>query len=256
MTVGVHEFWTFALCFARITALVGTAPVFGSRAIPHQTKVGLSALLALVLMPIVSSRVGPAPADILSFAAQVGAEVAVGLTLGFLATLVFASVQVAGAFLDMQMGFGIMSVLNPLNDMHSSEVGTFLYQLAITLFLLAGGHLYLVGTLADGYAALPPGSAGFSGDLSGTLLAMAGQMFALAFRIAAPAAAVLLVVDVAFAVVARAVPQVNVLIVGLPVKILVGLMTVALLLPALAAVIGQMTPGIGGAAEAFYRAAR
>jgi len=256
MSVGVHEFWAFLLIFARVTALCVTAPVFGSRGAPTQTKIGLAALLSLALMPLVAPNVRAAPADLISLIGQLAAETAVGLCLGFLVMLVLTAIQMAGHFVDTQMGFGIINILNPLSEQQTSVLGQFLYQLGMTLFLILGGHLYVIGTLADSFAMVGPGGARFAGDLTGAMTGIVGQMFVLAFKIAAPAAAVLLLVDVAFAIIARTVPQMNVFIVGIPAKIIVGLMTVAMVLPALAMIVAQMIPMIGAESQAFLRATK
>lgn len=256
MSVGVHEFWSFMLIFARVTALCVTAPVFGSRSVPPPVKVGLAAILALALLPVVGPQVGHAPTNLLTLAGQVAAETAVGLCMGFFVQLVFTAIQIAGHFLDTQMGFGIINVLNPFSQEHNSAMGQFLFQLGLTLFLLMGGHLLLIGTLASSFTVILPGGAQFAGSLSQAFSDVVSQMFAMAFRIAIPAAAVLLVVDVAFAIVARVVPQMNVFIVGMPAKILVGLLTIALVLPALALAVGQMVPAAIAGAESLVQAAR
>lgn len=256
MSVGVHEFWAFLLIFARVTALFVTAPVFGSRSAPLQTKIGLAALLSLALMPLVAPQVGSAPADLLPLIGQLAAETAVGLCLGFLVMLLMAALQMAGQFIDTQMGFGIINILNPLSEQQSSALGQFLYQLGMTLFLILGGHLYVIGTLADSFSMVGPGGARLAGDLMGVVTGIVGQMFVLAFKIAAPASIVLLVVDVAFAIIARTVPQMNVFIVGIPAKIIVGLMTVAMVLPVVAMLVAQMIPLGGAESQALLRAAK
>src|SRR2546422_6597827 len=86
-----------------------------------------------------------------------------------------------------------------------------------------GGHVYLIATLAGSFAVVAPGGAHFAGDLSGAFTGIVGRMFLIAFNIAAPAAAVLLVVDIAFGIVARTIPQMHIFIVGMPAKIIIGL---------------------------------
>jgi flagellar biosynthesis protein FliR len=150
----------------------------------------------------------------------------------------------------------MMNVLNPLSGQHSAVIGSFLSQLALTLFLVAGGHLFLIGSVAGSYNVIGPGAAHFAGNGPEAVTHVAGQMLMLAFRIALPATAILLVVDVAFAIIARTVPQLNVMLVGLPLKILVGLFTVGVVLPAMALAVGQMTPAIGSGMHAFLVSAR
>lgn len=256
MSIGVHEFWSFLIVFARVTALFATAPVFGTRSVPARVKIGLAALISFALRPLVASLVSAPPADILSLTGRLASETAVGLCLGFMVMLIFAAIQVAGQFIDTQMGFGIINILNPISEQQGSAMGQLMYQLGMTLFLILGGHLYIISTLAGSYGIVPPGGAHFAGDATGAFTGVVGEMFVLAFKIAAPAAAVLLIVDVAFGIVARTVPQMNVFIVGMPVKVVVGLTTMALVLPMLAIIVSQMMPAYGGAAHAFLRGAR
>lgn len=256
MTIGIHDFWTFLLAFSRVTALFVSAPILGNRAVPARVKIGLSALIAFALMPLIGGSVKEAPNNLFSLIGQIAAETAVGLLLGLMVTLLFAALDVAGHYIDTQMGLSIINILNPLTQQQTSAVGQLLTQLGMTLFLIFGGHLALIKTLALSYLACGPGAAHFQGDVSGVITTLIGQMFLLALRIAAPAAVILLVVDVAFGLVARSVPQMNVFIVGLPVKVLIGLTTVAMILPVLAMMVAQMIPGLEQAATPLMKALR
>ncbi len=256
MSIGVHEFWSCVLIFARVAALFTTAPIFGNRAIPKQVKVGLAALITLALLPLVGPKVGAAPVDLVSMAGQVAAETAVGLCLGFMVQLLLSAFQMAGYYIDTQMGFGIINILNPFTEQQTSAMGQFMYQLGMTLFLVGGGHLFLISTVAGSYLTVAPGGAHFNGDMSGAFTGFLGQLFIVAIKIAAPAAAVLLVVDVAFGIIARTVPQMNVFIVGMPVKIIVGVLTLALVLPVVALVVTQIPTFIASGAQTLLQAAR
>ncbi|HXG22964.1 MAG TPA: flagellar biosynthetic protein FliR [Chthonomonadales bacterium] len=256
MDIGVHEFWTFMLLFARVAALLSVAPVFGSRSVPGSAKVGLAALVSYALMPLVGSQITTIPTNLFTLLVQIAAETAVGLCLGFLVLLLMASFQIAGHFVDIQMGFGIINVLNPFSEQQDSSMGLFLRQLGMTLFLILGGHLSLIGALAQSYAIVAPGGAHFAGNLSGPFSDFVMQIFLLAVRIAAPATIVLLLVDVAFAIIARTMPQMNVFIVGLPAKIIFGLMTMAFVLPAMAMAVGEVIPLFTGGAQALLRGMR
>lgn len=234
MNVGVIEMWSFLLVFARVSALFATAPVLGTRTIPARVKAGLAALVSLAIRPLVERVVSAPPDNLVAFAGQIGAEVFVGLCLGFIASLVIMSIQIAGAFLDTQMGFGMMQVLNPMTGQTTGDIGNFLNQLALSLFIIGGGPLELIRAVVAGYATVPPGAVHLAGDPVTVLIAVVTGMFELAFKIALPAAAVLLAVDVAFAIISRSMPQMNIFMVGVPAKVVIGLSTLAMLLPPLA----------------------
>lgn len=256
MTIGVHAFWAFMLIFSRMTALFVTAPVFSARFAPAHVKVALAGLLSFALLPVVEPMTQKVPADLVTLAGQIFAETMVGLCIGLIVQLIFTSLQIAGAFSDTQIGFNMINTLNPVSDVQSSATGALFYQLGITLFLIMGGHLFLIRTIADSYLTVGPGAAHFIGDISGVMVGLVGEMFMLAFRIAAPVAGVLLVVDVAFAIIARTVPQISIFIVGMPVKVIVGLTTVALVLPVVAIVISQFIPVISSGTHSALQAVR
>ena len=200
-------------------------------------------MLSLALTPLITARVGRVPSHLLLLAAAVVTDGLLGVSIGFAARLLFASVEMAGYFVDTQMGFGFINLINPFSEQQSSVLSVFQYQLAVTVYLLANGHLALLGSVADSFVALPPGAVNPHAALGVTMTSLLTTMFALGFRLALPAAGVLLVVDLAFALVARAVPQMNVFVVGMPAKIIIGLATVALLMPVLAVIVGQIMSG-------------
>lgn len=256
MTVNLQEFWTFLIVLARVSALSLSAPIFGSRLVPAQVKIGLAAVLSIALVPTVAGQVGAPPADLFGLLLRLAGEVAIGICLGMIIQLFFVALQVGGHLIDSQAGFGIINLLNPYSELHNSVLGQFLYQLGMVLFLTMGGHLFLIGTLARSYATIAPGAATFSGSAETVFLHAINEMFVLAFRLAIPVVAVTLVIDVAFGIMGRMVPQMHVFLVGIPVKIIVGLVTLAVALPALAIFFGQMLPVFGDHAQSFLRAAR
>lgn len=256
MVYGATELWAFLLALARVSALMVTAPVFGNRAVPRTAKVGLSALLAFALQPLIRNSVTTPPHDLLALLGGIGAELAVGLCLGYLAAFCFAAIQMAGAFVDSQIGFGIINILNPYTETHNSALGQFFSQMTMALFLIANGHLFLLATLLGSYAAVGPAAAQLDGELTTVFAELVSRIFVLAFQLAIPIAAVLLLVDVSFAILARTMPQMNVFIVGMPAKVIIGLLTVAMVLPMMASFAGSILPAIATGSTGLLRAVR
>ena len=254
--VSIHAFYTFLLVFARVGGMIVAAPLLGNRAIPKMVRAGFALVFSLALTPLTAPKVGPVPQHLLLLAAAVLKDGLFGLSIGFAARLLFAAVEMAGYFIDTQMGFGFINLINPFSEQQASLLSMFQYQLAITVYLLANGHLALLGSIAESFRALPPGAVNPHGAFGMTMASLLRSMFTLGFRVALPAAGVLLVVDLAFALVARAVPQMNVFIVGMPVKILIGLATVALLMPVMAIVVGQIITGSAVNLQALLAGAR
>jgi flagellar biosynthetic protein FliR len=208
------------------------------------------------LTPLTATKVGHVPHHLLLLATAVLTDGLFGISIGFAARLLFASVEMAGYFVDTQMGFGFINLVNPFSEQQSSVLSVFQYQLAITVYLLANGHLALLGSVAESFVALPPGGVDPHAAFGLTMTSLLKTMFVLGFRLALPAAGVLLVVDLAFALVARAVPQMNVFVVGMPAKIIIGLTTVALLMPIMAIIVGQIITNSGISVQTLINGAR
>src|SRR5690554_3397434 len=211
----------FLFVLMRVTAMLMALPLFGGPGVPVHLKVGLGALTALLLLPVVD----PAPAvahlgDLLVIIAQ---EVFVGLSMGFVVALMFFALQVAGHLMDMPIGFGMVNVLDPHFGGQIPILGQFYNALATLIFFTINGHHGLLRALAASYNVIPLGGAAWHGGLVAVIVQAVGGMFALGVRIAAPVIAAAFLTDVALGIVSRAVPQINVFITGYPIKIAVGI---------------------------------
>jgi flagellar biosynthesis protein FliR len=254
--VSIHTFYTFLLVFARVGGLITAAPLLGNRSIPRLVRAGFALVLSLALTPLTATKVGPVPSHLLLLGTAILKDGLLGISIGFAARLLFASVEMAGYFIDTQMGFGFINLVDPFSEQQASVLSVFQYQLAITVYLLANGHLTLLGAVVESFQALPPGAVNLHASFGLAITSLLKTMFALGFRLALPAAGVLLVVDLAFALVARAVPQMNVFVVGMPAKIVIGMTTVALLMPIMAIIVGEIVSGTGAGIGALLAGAR
>ncbi len=241
--VRTHDFYTFILVFARVSCLLVAAPLLGNRAIPHMVKAGLCLLLSIAITPMVTGITGPVPENLILFAGTVLKDGLFGLALGYLARILFAAVEMAGYLADTQMGFTFANIFNPFTEHQESLLSSFQYQVTMTVYLILNGHLILLGSVVDSFKALAPGTVSPNASFALTVVPMLNQMFLLGMRVAMPAVGVLLVVDVAFGLVARMVPQINIYIVGMPAKIIIGMSIVAMLLPMLSMAASQMIAG-------------
>ncbi len=230
----------FLLVLARISAAVIVMPLFGARGVPSQTKIGLALLLALIVVPLQTPTLQPVSTNLLVFASLIGSEVLIGLTIGILVSLVFQAMQMGASLVGVQMGFGIGAVIDPMTG---GQVGTLdqFYQLIVTLvFFAVNGHLIVIQGLLHSFAIVPPGHADISLIAGDQVAPFFASMFVVAIRIALPVVGALLLTDVAMALVGRTVPQMNVLIVGFPVKIGVGLLVLAAAMPLLTGFMGAV----------------
>jgi flagellar biosynthesis protein FliR len=217
------------LVFLRCTGFVVTAPIFGHRAVPRPVKAGLIAMLALALVGGASAAPGAVP---LLMAAPI--ELLIGITMGFALGLAFSTVETAARLLSLQMGLSLGAVFDPVSGEASTPFDPLFAVVAGLLFLALNLHLAIVGILADSFRALPIGGA-WPTDLFGTVARLIALALELAARVAMPLALVLLLVELSVALISRAIPQVNVFFLGLPLKILVGIALVAIALPSIVA---------------------
>lgn len=227
------KFGLFLIIFARVSGIFSMAPFFGSKNIPGRVKIGLALLIAAILLPVMMTKYSadPVPQALLPYIGLIIMEFIVGLILGFASYLVFAAVQMAGALVDAQIGFSIVSILDPQSGMQLPLIGTFKYVLALLLFLGVNGHHVMLTALSESFQRVPINSAIAHDAVVTQITNMFSTAFAFAFKIAAPALVTLFLLEVAFGIMARTVPQMNVFIVGLPAKIIVGLFALALALP-------------------------
>ncbi|MCX6382256.1 MAG: flagellar biosynthetic protein FliR [Armatimonadetes bacterium] len=246
-TIGVHAFYTFLLVFSRTSGLIAVAPVLGSRSIPHPLKAGLALVLSLAIMPLQEAHTANAPTHLLVLTTQIAGEAILGIVMGYIARLFFSAVEIAGTLVDTQMGFGFLQLANPFAEQPNSILSVFQYQLATTLYLLMNGHLLLIGAMVESFTLITPGTFAPTAAFGGGFATILQGVMLLCIRVALPAIGVLILMEIAFGIMARLVPTLNVFFVGAPAKIIVGLTTVSLLLPAFAMMVGQvMTESMQG----------
>lgn len=236
----------FGLIWVRTSTLFFAArPVFGQPGVPALARLGLSGIVALLLVPLAVTAPGlqvpgATPAGGPAWAAwayAVGREVAAGLVMAFGINALFGAVLLAGQLVDLPMGFSVVNVVDPTLGQETPLIGQFQMLMATLVFFGVNGHHEMIRALAESLRLVPPGTgAAGAGLLDGAVGAFAGT-FVLGVRLAAPVMGALFLADVALAVVARAVPQLNVFVVGFPTKILLGFAVMLLALPALIGVL-------------------
>ena len=220
----------FVLCVVRASAWLVLVPPFGTRAVPAVVKVGLAAALALPAAPRLAES--PPSLDVGPLIGAVVLQVAVGLTLGFVTMLAFAAVQAAGSLIDLFAGFTIAQTFDPMSGNQTALFGRFYQLLATTLLFAIDGHILLFRGFMSSFDAVglqgPP-----MGDVAEIAVDGLSTFMTAAVEIAAPLLAALFLTEVALGLLSRAAPQMNVFMVGFPLKILLTLGLVGLALPIL-----------------------
>lgn len=224
--------YSFLLILIRTSGMLVSAPLLSHRGIPSWTKVGFAVFFALVLVPLQGDNLPAPPQQLGDLAAGVIREVLFGLALGLGMNLVFIGIQMGSHIVGLQMGFGLGGIFNPVLGVEAGALDQF-YALLVTLvFFTINGHYMVIQTLAETVRAIPPGT--FDPFALHSTAGMAGLMAGLmvsALRVAMPVMVALFLADLGLGFVARVVPQMNILMVGIPVKVIVGVLVLGASLP-------------------------
>ncbi|MFK7828941.1 MAG: flagellar biosynthetic protein FliR [Congregibacter sp.] len=224
------QFQLYYWPFLRVSAMLLAAPVFSSSSVTVRIRVFMGVLVAAVIAPLLPSMptIDPTSAIGVLLAAR---EVAIGLAMGFVMQLVFGAIVVAGQSIAMSMGLGFAMTVDPQNGVQVPVISQLNMILATLLFLAIDGHLLLIGAVADSFTILPVSLAFPVGSMFSGVALLGSQLFATALLLALPTLTAILMINVAFGVITRAAPQLNIFSVGFPVTILAGFMVMLLSLP-------------------------
>lgn len=227
----------------RAGAALATMPVISSRNIPAPAKIGAAALLAFVITPTLPNATS-APTQS-PFLLAIGQELLVGVLFGFVVQVVFNGIQMAGQLLGIQMGLNLAATLDPLGQGSQINYVDQLYSLlAGMVFLTINGHHQVIQALQNSFAVVPLGTFALGQAVADDLVSLLAQATIISIRIGLPIAAALFLTDVAFLIIGRTAPQMNIFFVGQPVKIGVGLVAFFLALPVAVALMSDVFRGI------------
>jgi flagellar biosynthetic protein FliR len=234
------------LLSVRLGVAFGMSPPLSSYGLPSFVRIALVFALAALIAGIVPPS--PALAALVDEPSRlleaVGAEALIGLMLGLGVHVVLAAFALAGRLLDVQVGFGIGSIFDPLTRASSNVLASLMSVLGVVLFFLTDAHLALAALLGRSVVDFPLGSLPAFDDPMRMLVA-AGTMFSTGLALAAPVVLALLMTDVLVGVASRNLPQVNVLVLSIPLKVLVGYLVLSLAVTAWAPVVDTLFGKVG-----------
>jgi flagellar biosynthesis protein FliR len=216
------DYYNWLLVFLRVSAFLLVLPFFSAVNFPVTMRVALSALIAVLLAPLLPPfPLGQLP--LLSLFGVMMLEVSIGLLLGFVSRMVFYAADLAGNVVATELGLNLGSVFNPLTQQASQVPGTVLFFLAAVVMLTLDLHHWMLVGFERTYLVLPMGGAHLNGALFATVVGHTAKIFVVALQIAAPVLAVSFVITLVFAVLSRAVPQMNVFVMSFSFRIVGGL---------------------------------
>src|SRR5712691_2277805 len=223
----------FLLLTIRIGAIVLSLPLLNSRNIPAQLKVMLILMLSVALYPLVQTQQVVIPQRLEHLGLVVVSEILIGLTIGFVAQILFAGIQLGGEIISQQMGLNFATIFDPQNAHQVSLIAHFQDVLAMLLFLSGSAHHWFIIAMAESLQSIPLGALSASGAVLPVILTLLGKACVIAIQLAAPVSIALLLATLALGVIARLVPQLNVFALSFPATLGLGMVMLALALPAL-----------------------
>ncbi len=236
-----------AICL-RFSILAALLPLMGDRGVPVLWRLTLALVVAIAVAPVVADTVN---VDVLRLGwpavlAEGGRSLLIGALLSFSIGLLFSAVRYAGKVMGMQIGFAIVNTVDPQSGAQVSIISQLYYLLAVMMFYAVDAHHIVLSALVHSCTALPPFSPVDGGAGAWLLVKEYGTIFKIGLQIAAPCVIVLLLVSATMGVVVKTVPQINILIVGFPIKIGVGLLTVGLSLAFFGEIFLSLLQGVEG----------
>jgi flagellar biosynthetic protein FliR len=232
------EVVTFFLVLGRTSGLVMTAPFWGSKIVPGLSRAWVAVILSAAAYPAVktislapgASAAGGA-GSVLFLVFALAGEILLGIGLGWGAQLLFAGLRLAAHQLEMKMGLSLAQMIDPQWGGSGSALGAIFELIAVLVFFSLNGHRLLIEALNTSYALFP--LAGEKLAASRMIVGSAGQIFSIALRVSAPVVIGLLLSDAVLGIMSRAIPQMNVFFVAMPLQFAFGMLLLFLSLPAL-----------------------
>lgn len=229
-TVLQIEMWL--LCLLRVATSIWLLPILGSDEVPARIKAGAALFISVCVYPTLGAQtlaLPDHPGDLLMLALR---EIYVGLVMGFAGQFCFAGLRIAGEWMDHEAGFTMVQLFDPSMGDNQSALAALHGYVFTLLFLIWGGHHFYLRALGESFRVIDLGRAGMPGDaMMAVFFAMTRDAFAFGIQAAGPILATLFVSSMGLAIVARIMPQINVWLVGMPIKLGLGMFTVFLAMP-------------------------
>lgn len=222
------QYQLFLLVMVRTSGIFIFSPFFSSQNIPNIMKIGLSFSVSLLI-----SSVLPFPEDLTNevLVLLIFKELMVGIIIGFISYAFFSAFYVMGQIIDMKIGFGMVNVVDPQNRTQVPLMGNFYYILSFLILLSINGHHSVISALVDSYTFIPIGSFKYTGDTMSLLTNTLVKSFEIGFKLSTPIVAIIFLTDIVLGIMSKTIPQMNVFVVGMPLKVIIGLLIILISMP-------------------------
>lgn len=219
--------------FIRITSFFAITKVFFPNGTPKTMKMFFALIFSATLVGGVDNKVIEAITSNYILITYIISEITTGLILGLITNVAFEIVIMAGSLIDVHVGLSMINVLDPNSNSNTSITGNLLHFIAMIVFFTINGHHMLIKSLVESFILVPIGQTIVSGDSMMILIEVISKYFLIGLKIAIPIVLIMIITDLCMGLISRAVPQINVMVLGMPVKILVGLIAITIALPIL-----------------------
>lgn len=240
----IREVELFILILVRVTGIFAVAPIFGRRNLPTYFKIGFSFFVAIIMTNVSEGSNFVLENNVIEYGIMILKELIVGIGIGYVGYLIFMSIHVAGQLIDMQIGFGVVNVLDPVSNIQVPISSNFYYILTMLVFLLVKGHYLIIKALHKSFEIVPLNEVVLSTMLTDDLIRIISDMFFIAFKISAPIIGAIFIVDIALGVMTKTVPSINIFVIGMPIKIMLGVLVMILTVPIFASLIDLLIKGV------------
>jgi flagellar biosynthetic protein FliR len=220
------------LLFVRVSGLLISSPIFGRKNVPNIAKIGFCAVLTVVFITGLPAPVAyPVYGNILEYALIVIRELSFGAAMGFILTAMISLTMTAGAIMDYQIGYSMASIYDFQNNAQSPISGSLFNIMMLILFFMVDGHLKLIEVIQKTITVIPVGTAMAPPDILWVAGEVMTKSFVLSVMVAMPVLAAGIMIEIALGAVIKTVPQMNMFVVGIPVKLVVGLLVLFISIP-------------------------
>lgn len=226
LSIPVKLLLVYVVVLARVAGLVTFAPFWSVMAVPKQIRIVLAMSLAIIITLLVKEKVPTPPQDYLALGVIIIGEVIIGCLIGFIGQLVISSLDTTAQILSTQLGFSLASIINPTNRTQSSAIGILAQMLAIVVLLAIDGHHWILTAVINSFSSFVPGQFALSPSIFYLLMRLSADALTMGVGLAAPAVIVLFAVEFFIALSGRVAPQLQVMLISFPIKIMVGLLLI------------------------------
>ena len=222
----------FLLVLTRSSGIFFISPFFSSTNVSYKIRAAVAVLFAVILFPVVvGESVIHAPASLAMFAFTVAKEMFIGWLIGLVGYITLSAINTAGKIMDMQVGFAVVNMMDPTTQQQTGLIGTFLYNLTIIFFIVTNGHYVIISALAESFRIIPLDSMVWNDSLPQLIIDLTAGVWINGMKIAMPVTFAILLTNVGMGILARTMPQMNIFVVGIPMHLMIGISTVAMILP-------------------------